>query len=299
MSPRRPVTLLLALLVGAAVLRADKPASASPRPTVPPAVVLSAATLHKAVVRGDWSATRPTAIAAAFPGWPDSNQAPAAAALRFFFSGALILPRTAPEIAFYNPWLDAAILVRWRPPADEKGTATVTDLLFSLPSAPGKPPAWLASPDLPLRSLPRALQTFDASWRETGLHAATAEADAFLDHARTNLGLLVEAHRFLAQTHPALHRAIAEKRVEAWSARLPETVDPLRERLLALPAPVRDRLALGGAWPLGEDRLLLALWPESLPRIAVLLLYNPRAPGGLTDLVFFDLNHLAEAGNTP
>jgi hypothetical protein len=252
--------------------------------------IVASLLLQQAMIHGDWKVVASMQPQRFFDIWPESSAQSAALPLQFFFSGALIFPREPGEIAFYNPWLDSALIARWEIDSKNSGPNLVS--LVPLSEKAEVAPRWLDSSAHPLLSITNTVATFAGSWDKKGLNLTHPRAypHVFIERCRLHLAHLIGAHDLILLHHPELHRELRNREVGIWAARLPETVADLKHRFLDLESTVLEQLVLGGAWPLDDSgRLLLALWPESLPQLAVMLIYNPETESGLTDLVYLDL----------
>ncbi len=254
------------------------------------ASIIASLLLQQTVIQGNWEVAASLQPQRFFEIWPESGTQSEAMPLQFFFSGALIFPREPGEIAFYNPWLDSALIARWEIASKDQGPELVSLIPFSEKASVA--PRWLDSKANPLLSITNMIASFAALWDKKGVHLAYPKTSphVFAERSHLHLAHLVGAHDLILFRHPELHRELRNQEVESWAARLPKAVDDLKNRFLELESTVLEQLVLGGAWPLDDSgRLLLALWPQSLPQLAVMLIYNPEAVDGITDLVFLDL----------
>lgn len=257
--------------------------------------IVASILLQQAVIHGNWEVASSFHPQRFFGIWPESGSHAAALPLQFFFSGALVFAGEAGEIAFYNPWMDSALIARWEVASKNSGPELLS--LLPLAEKASVAPRWLDSTANPLVSITNMVAAFATSWDNKGLYFASDKAPpaVFVERSRLHLAHLVGAHDLILSRHPELHHELRNQEVKSWVARLPDTMVDLKNKFLELESTILDQLVLGGAWPLDDSgRLLLALWPESLPQLAVMLLYNPEAINGLTDLVFFDLLHQLE-----
>lgn len=243
--------------------------------------------VQKTLIDGDWLAANNAGFAKFFPGWPESPTVEAAPALRYFLSGALVLPRADGVIAHYNVWLDAAILVKWRSVGEPVGLSDLR--IYVGKGGPNGTSSWLASKEPPFLAVPAAFREFDKTWQAKGLDMAPSAADAPLLIERSGAGLLLllDGHRRLNKASPSLHQAMVDQKTAEWVAHIDPVCSAMGKRVLDLHPVVRDQLCVGSFWPDDEHRGLIAMWSPSAPGVVVLLRLDDTEKEPLVDVALF------------